>query len=203
MRKTVFAIAIAMFSVPSWGNGTPTTETPKPQYFSVDLSLNPVSNSTSLSGAKANAGASSSSNSSSTSNSSGVSSADSTNNNSINNDAGSSRTYVAPAPSYATPLPGNLCPLGNSVAWSVGWNFFSYASSSVRTELECLERVLATLRPATPEVKVMEVIKEVVVKVPEIVYVDRVTEKPKAVVKKKAVPPCPEGEKQLKQCVKK
>lgn len=49
-------------------------------------------------------------------------------------------TYVFPAPVSAAPLPGTICPKGDSVSWSIGWNFFSYARSSTRTELECLER---------------------------------------------------------------
>lgn len=54
--------------------------------------------------------------------------------------------YVFPAPVSAAPLPANLCPKGDSLSWSVGWNFFSWASSSTRTELECLEKVLAVVR---------------------------------------------------------
>lgn len=55
-------------------------------------------------------------------------------------DSSRSSMYVFPAPVYATPLPANLCPKGDSLAWSIGWNFFSYASSSTRTEMECLEK---------------------------------------------------------------
>ena len=55
-------------------------------------------------------------------------------------------------PSIASNLPGYVCPLGDSISWSIGWNFFSYARSSTRTEMECLEKVLAGMRVSTPPV---------------------------------------------------
>lgn len=62
------------------------------------------------------------------------------------NDQSRSNTYVFPAPSMAAQLPGYICPKGDSVSWSIGWNFFSYASSSTRTELECLEKYAALFK---------------------------------------------------------
>lgn len=59
--------------------------------------------------------------------------------------------YVLPAPVAAAPLPANLCPQGDSVAWSIGWNFFSYSRSSTRTEIECLEKVLDVIRANAPK----------------------------------------------------
>lgn len=50
------------------------------------------------------------------------------------------------APSAAAALPSGMCPQGDSLAWSVGWNFVSYASSKTRTEMECLDKVLAAIR---------------------------------------------------------
>lgn len=67
-------------------------------------------------------------------------------NNSLANAFDGSNLYVFPAPVMAAPLPANLCPQGDSLSWSIGWNFFSYAKSSTRTEMECLELVLATIR---------------------------------------------------------
>lgn len=58
-----------------------------------------------------------------------------------------SNMYVLPAPVNAAPLPPGLCPQGDSLSWSIGWNFFSYARSSTRTELDCLDRVLASIKP--------------------------------------------------------
>lgn len=59
-----------------------------------------------------------------------------------------SNMYVLPAPVHAAPLPPGLCPQGDSVSWSFGWNFISFARSSTRTELECLDRVLAAIKTA-------------------------------------------------------
>lgn len=66
-----------------------------------------------------------------------------------------SNMYVLPAPVHAAPLPPGLCPQGDSVSWSFGWNFISYARSSTRTELDCLDRVLATIK-AAPTTQVIQ-----------------------------------------------
>lgn len=78
------------------------------------------------------------------------------------NDQSRSNTYVFPAPVSAAPLPGTICPKGDSISWSIGWNFFSYARSSTRTELECLERYAelfkaknAQQQPAMPSMYVV------------------------------------------------
>ena len=64
----------------------------------------------------------------------------------------SSRFYVMPGSGSPAPLPGYLCPQGDSIDWAVGWNFFRYAKSTTRTELECLEKVLAAVyRPPVIE----------------------------------------------------
>lgn len=200
LKHALVITIIASATMEAFANGNPPPEVPSPKYFNLDQSftLNPVSQSGAISGSKSNAA----STSESISKSSSTSQSNLNNNSTISNDAGSSRTYVAPAPSYATPLPANLCPLGNSVAWSFGWNAVSYSSSSTRTELECLERVLAALRPAPQEVKVVEVPKEVVVKIPEIVYVDRYI--PAPIPSKKKVPvkksPCGDGAKAITIC---
>lgn len=67
-------------------------------------------------------------------------------NNSLANAFDGSNMYVFPAPVMAAPLPANMCPQGDSLSWSIGWNFFSYAKSSSRTEMDCLDKVLATIR---------------------------------------------------------
>jgi hypothetical protein len=54
----------------------------------------------------------------------------------------SSSVYVLPAPVSAAALPGFNCPSGDSISFSIGWNFFSYASSRTRTEMECLDKVI-------------------------------------------------------------
>lgn len=58
--------------------------------------------------------------------------------------------YVMPAPVAAAPLPAGLCPQGDSVSFGILWNMFSYARSSTRTEMECLEKVLAVVKAQTP-----------------------------------------------------
>lgn len=58
--------------------------------------------------------------------------------------------YVMPAPVAAAPLPAGLCPQGDSMSVGILWNMFSYARSSTRTEMECLEKVLAVVKAQTP-----------------------------------------------------
>jgi len=57
-----------------------------------------------------------------------------------------SNMYVFPGPGMAAPLPANLCPQGDSVSWGIIWNFFWYSSSSTRTEMACLEKVLDVIK---------------------------------------------------------
>lgn len=58
--------------------------------------------------------------------------------------------YVMPAPVAAAPLPAGLCPQGDSMSIGILWNMFSYARSSTRTEMECLDKVLAVVKAQTP-----------------------------------------------------
>lgn len=60
-------------------------------------------------------------------------------------------TYVLPAPATAAPLPAGLCPQGDSEAWSFGFGFLSWSRSSTRTEMICLDKVLAVLRETAPK----------------------------------------------------
>ena len=53
---------------------------------------------------------------------------------------------MLPAPVQAAPLPPGLCPQGDSMSIGILWNLFSYSRSSTRTEMECLDKVLATVR---------------------------------------------------------
>ena len=57
---------------------------------------------------------------------------------------------VRAAAEAAAPLPTGLCPQGDSVSFGILWNMFSYARSSTRTEMECLEKVLAVVKAQTP-----------------------------------------------------
>jgi hypothetical protein len=65
-------------------------------------------------------------------------------------DAGRSNLYILPGPVSSTPLPPMFCPKGDSLAWSIGWNFFSYAVSTTRTELECLEKYVEVAKALNP-----------------------------------------------------
>lgn len=62
--------------------------------------------------------------------------------------------YVLPAPVQAAPLPPGLCPQGDSMSIGILWNMISYSRSSTRTEMECLDKVLATIRAQAPQVSV-------------------------------------------------
>jgi hypothetical protein len=99
-------------------------------------------------------------------------------------DSSRSSMYVFPAPVYATPLPSNLCPKGDSLAWSIGWNFFSYATSSTRTEMECLERWVEVnrVRVEYPPVKPISFLADA--------PMPPAPAKPKKVAKKRPVDPC-------------
>ena len=63
--------------------------------------------------------------------------------------------YVLPAPVMAAPLPPGLCPQGDSMSIGILWNMFSYSRSSTRTEMECLDKVLASVR-ALPSTAVIQ-----------------------------------------------
>lgn len=60
--------------------------------------------------------------------------------------------YVLPAPVQAAPLPPGLCPQGDSMSIGILWNMFSYSRSSTRTEMECLDKVLASVRASSSTV---------------------------------------------------
>lgn len=61
--------------------------------------------------------------------------------------------YVMPAPVQAAPLPPGLCPQGDSMSIGILWNLFSFSQSSTRTEMQCLDRVLAAIKPVSPVVQ--------------------------------------------------
>lgn len=63
-------------------------------------------------------------------------------------DGGNSFAFVS-IPTFATPLPAGLCPKGDSESFSILWGLFSHAKSTTRSEMECLQMVLAA-RPVEP-----------------------------------------------------
>lgn len=130
MKKSLLTIAL-MTAMAAYATNKPTPS-------------NPTTPVTVTAGAAANAAANSVSDS--------AASADASN--SLSNTFGRQNLYVFPAPVNAAPLPANLCPQGDSLSWSIGWNFFSYAKSSTRTEMDCLDKVLATIKAtSTPVVQ--------------------------------------------------
>lgn len=68
---------------------------------------------------------------------------------------GRQNLYVLPAPVQAAPLPPGLCPQGDSISVGILWNLFSFSKSSTRSEMDCLDKVLAAIKPATPVVQQM------------------------------------------------
>ena len=67
---------------------------------------------------------------------------------------GSTRSYSLVSSGTATPLPPGLCPKGDSFYLQVlGGLLFTYATSASRTEMECLDKVLAVVRQDRPPVE--------------------------------------------------
>jgi len=125
MKKSLLAIAL-LAATAAYATNKPTP-------------TNPTTPITVTAGAQAQAGAQSDSN------------ADASN--SLSNTFGRQNLYVFPAPVNAAPLPANLCPQGDSISWSIGWNFISYAKSTTRTEMQCLEMVLTSIKAAAPVIQ--------------------------------------------------
>lgn len=68
---------------------------------------------------------------------------------------GRQNLYVLPAPVQAAPLPPGLCPQGDSVSVGILWNLFSFSQSSTRSEMACLDKVLAAIKPVAPTAQTM------------------------------------------------
>ncbi len=99
-------------------------------------------------------------------------------------------TYALVTSGTATPLPSGLCPKGDSFYLQVlgGWAF-TYASSSTRTELECLERVLAAWKAAVPAPAPAPLISYPMPAPPVVVQVPVPTPAPAAVAPACVMPP--------------
>lgn len=63
---------------------------------------------------------------------------------------GRQNLYVLPAPVQASPLPPGLCPQGDSISVGILFNLFSFSKSSTRSEMECLDKVLAAIKAPAP-----------------------------------------------------
>lgn len=167
MKQLLFIFLLAIYGS-SWATGKPDPKpTPQPPQSSVSIDVNANAgasadaSSNSWAGSSATGGNANASGGSASSSIGDLSAAGGAGGNasaaggmggssSLNNQS-RSNTYVFPAPSFAAPLPGYICPKGDSISWSIGWNFFSYSSSSTRTELECLEKYAALFRAQTAQ----------------------------------------------------
>ena len=120
---TLVMIAITLLLLAPFAAGATGYPQPKPN-TPMDISLfnNPVTGSSSYSNATGSGGSSSSGN-----------------------------TYLLPAPAAAAPLPSGLCPQGDSESWSVIWGFVSFAKSSMRTEMACLDKLIAYGKETQPK----------------------------------------------------
>jgi hypothetical protein len=109
----------------------------------------------------------------------------------------SGNTYVFPAPAAAAALPSGLCPMGDSESWSVVWGFVSYARSSMRTEMECLDKLIAYGKATQPQPQPAQAINYIAPPPAVVVQHAAPAECPvpkqaaKPAAKKRAAPACP------------
>ena len=68
-------------------------------------------------------------------------------------------SWALAAPASAAPLPPGLCPKGDSEAFSIVWGLVSWAKSSTRTEMECLDKVLQAWRDTAPKPTVINYVQ--------------------------------------------
>lgn len=109
-------------------------------------------------------------------------------------------SYALAAPAAAAPLPSGLCPKGDSESFSIIWGLVSWAKSSTRTEMECLDKVLAMLRDTSPKYAVAQPAITNYLAHPEPVKPEssRLDEKPALAVACEAKPPKPAPKKHIK-----
>jgi hypothetical protein len=62
-----------------------------------------------------------------------------------------SESYSLVSSGSAAPLPSGLCPKGDSSYVQVLWGLLTVASSTTRTEMACLDKVLGMLRDTAPK----------------------------------------------------
>lgn len=86
---------------------------------------------------------------------------------------GSSRneSYSLVSSGSAAPLPTGLCPKGDSSYVQILWGLLTVANSSTRTEMECLDKVLAMFRDTAPKPQVVNYLQPPIPAVPVTVNV--------------------------------
>lgn len=138
----MFLLAILLAPTQAKATGKPETVTPAPT---------PSSNATSTSAANAASQAKAAIDLSLTNSATGQGGAGGLGGNAAGGSVSQGHTYVLPAPAAAAPLPAGMCPQGDSSAYSVLWGLVSWASSTTRTEMACLDKVLAVLKDTAPK----------------------------------------------------
>lgn len=133
----------------NWPACTPPTPAPTPSTLNVSPSSSSSSISSSVSNSSAQAGATSSLSGTLTA----AGGAGGAGGSLSFDEFGRQNLYVLPAPVQAAPLPPGLCPQGDSMSIGILWNLFSFSQSSTRTEMQCLEMVLSSIKAAQPVIQ--------------------------------------------------
>ncbi len=133
----------------NWPTCTPPTPAPTPS----TLNVSPSSSSSSISGAVSSSSAQAGATSSLSGTLTAAGGAGGAGGSLSFDEFGRQNLYVLPAPVQAAPLPPGLCPQGDSMSIGILWNLFSFSQSSTRSEMQCLEKVLAAIKPVTPVVQ--------------------------------------------------
>lgn len=156
MKRTLTLAALALCALSAsattcknggtnWPTCTPpSTPAPTPSTLNVSPSSSSSSISSSVSSSSAQAGATSSLSGTLTA----AGGAGGSGGSLSFDEFGRQNLYVLPAPVQAAALPPGLCPQGDSISVGILWNLFSFAKSSTRSEMECLDKVLAAIKPA-------------------------------------------------------
>jgi hypothetical protein len=133
----------------NWPTCTPPTPVPTPS----TLNVSPSSSSSSISGAVSSSSAQAGATSSLSGTLTAAGGAGGAGGSLSFDEFGRQNLYVLPAPVQAAPLPPGLCPQGDSISVGILWNLFSFSQSSTRTEMQCLEMVLSSIKAAQPVIQ--------------------------------------------------
>ncbi len=143
MLACMFLLAILLAPTQAKATGKPETVTPAP--------TTSTSSSTSSAASQAKAAIDLSLTNSATGGQGGAGGLGGAGGNAAGGSVSQGHTYVLPAPAAAAPLPAGMCPQGDSSAYSVLWGLVSWANSTTRTEMACLDKVLAVLKETAPK----------------------------------------------------
>jgi hypothetical protein len=162
MKTTLLFSALSLACASAFATGTPFTPEP------VIPTLPPITNNAAASqemgqgqdqgqhqgqGQNQNASASVNANQNANSNANQTSS-----NSYYSPSTSNARSYSVFSSASATPLPAGVCPKGDSVYVQVFFGLFTYSTSSTRTEMECLEQMIALVRAHNPAPVVQQIV---------------------------------------------